>query len=80
MSAPQSPGPLDLLCACLTAAQEGRALDAAAAAALSDRADLLGLARVAGRHYVTPMLAACLADPALRQRVPEDFVDRKSVV
>lgn len=64
-----------MLCACVSAAQDGRRLDAAAAKALSHRsADLLGLARLAGRHRVTPMLAACVADPELRQRLPADFV------
>ena len=64
-----------MLCACVSAAQDGRRLDAAAAKALSHgSADLLGLARLAGRHRVTPMLAACVADPELRQRLPADFV------
>jgi hypothetical protein len=68
------PRPLDLLCTCLSAAQQGRTLDAAAAAALVDpAADLVGLARLAGRHCVTPILAACATDPELRQRLPEDF-------
>jgi hypothetical protein len=34
----------------------------------------MNLARLAGRHLVTPMLAACLADPELRRRLPEAFV------
>jgi hypothetical protein len=34
----------------------------------------MALARLAGRHLVTPMLAACLVDPALRRRLPEAFV------
>ena len=68
------PRPLHLLCACLSAAQHGRALDALSAAAQVDpAADLVGLARLAGRHRVTPMLAACITDPELRQRLPEDF-------
>jgi Uncharacterised nucleotidyltransferase len=66
--------PLPLLCRWLAAAHQGRELDAAAIAALLDpAAELVGLARLAGRHYVTPMLAACIADPELRQRLPEDF-------
>lgn len=73
--APHSlPRPLELLCACLSAAQQGRTLDAASAAALiHPAADLVDLARLAGRHCVTPMLAACITDPELRQRLPEDF-------
>jgi hypothetical protein len=68
------PRPLDLLCRCLSAAQRRRRLDAASAAALVDpAADLVGLAGLAGRHCITPMLAACAADPELRQRLPEDF-------
>jgi hypothetical protein len=34
----------------------------------------MNLARLAGRHLVTPMLAACLADPELRRQLPEAFV------
>jgi hypothetical protein len=34
----------------------------------------MALARLAGRHLVTPMLAACLVDPAPRRRLPEAFV------
>jgi hypothetical protein len=33
----------------------------------------MGLARLAGRHLVTPMLAACLDNPEVRQQLPEDF-------
>ena len=66
--------PLHLLCRWVAAAQQGRKLDAASAAALLDPAtDLVRLARLAGRHCVTPMLAACIGDPELRQRLPEDF-------
>jgi Uncharacterised nucleotidyltransferase len=66
--------PLDLLCACLSAGQEGRALDGASAGALVDpAADLVGLARLAGRHLVTPMLAACITDSQLSGRLPDDF-------
>ncbi len=66
--------PLPLLCRWLAAAHERRRLDAASVAALLDpAADLVGLARLAGRHYVTPMLAACIADPELRRRLPDDF-------
>jgi hypothetical protein len=68
------PRPLDLLCTCVSAAQQGRPLDAVSTTALLDpAADLVGFARLAGRHCVTPMLAACIADPELRQRLPEDF-------
>ena len=57
----------------MSAAQQGRKLDAASAAALLDpAADLVGLARLAGRHCITPMLAACI-DPELRQRLPGDY-------
>lgn len=71
---PSMPRPLDLLCRCLSAAQQGRKLDAASAAALVDpAADLVGLARLAGRHCITPMLAACITDPELRSRLPDDF-------
>jgi Uncharacterised nucleotidyltransferase len=49
-------------------------LDGASAAALADpSADLVGLARLAGRHLVTPMLAACITDSQLRGRMPDDF-------
>jgi Uncharacterised nucleotidyltransferase len=66
--------PLDLLCACLSASQEGRTLDAASAAALATpSADLVGLARLAGRHLITPMLAACVTDSQLSGRLPDDF-------
>jgi hypothetical protein len=68
------PGPLYLLCRWLAAAQQGRKLDAASAAALlRPEADLVGLARLAGRHCVTPMLASCIGDPELGQRLPRDF-------
>lgn len=66
--------PLDLLCACLSAGQRGRRLEAAAATALIDpAADLVSFAQLAGRHLVTPMLAACIADPGIGPRLPEDF-------
>jgi Uncharacterised nucleotidyltransferase len=68
------PSSLELLCTCISARQRGQSLDRDSAAALTDPAmDLLGLARLAGRHLVTPMLAACLADPELRPRLPEAF-------
>jgi hypothetical protein len=58
----------------MAAAQQGRELDGASAAALVDpAADLVGLARLAGRHCITPMLAPCIAAPELRQRLPPDF-------
>lgn len=73
-SATRHAAPLDLLCACLLAGHRGQRLDPTAAAALFDPAtDLVGLARLAGRHCVTPMLAAGTADPGLRRRMPEDF-------
>lgn len=66
--------PLDILCACLSAGQRGRSLDTAAAAALTDpAADLVSFAQLAGRHLVTPMLAACIADPEIGPHLPEDF-------
>jgi hypothetical protein len=66
--------PLDLLCRWLAAAHEGRTLDAACAAALlGPTTDLVGLARLAGRHCITPMLAAGISDPELRSRLPQDF-------
>ena len=66
--------PLDLLCRWLAAADQGRPLDPAAAAALgAPEADLVGLARVAGRHCITPMLAACTSDTPLGERLPADF-------
>jgi Uncharacterised nucleotidyltransferase len=69
------PGPLKLLCACISAGHRGQSLDPDSAAALAaPTADLLGLARLAGRHLVTPMLSACLADPELRRQLPEAFV------
>lgn len=59
----------------MSAAQAGRSLDADSAAALTDPStDLLGIARLAGRHCITPMLAPGIADPDLRQRLPEDFL------
>lgn len=68
------PGPLDLLCACLTAGHHGRDLEAAAAAALADASfDLVRLAQLAGRHLITPMLAAGAAEPSLARRLPDDF-------
>ena len=58
----------------MAAAQQGSELDTTSAAALVDPAtDLLALARLAGRHCITPMLAPCIAAPALRQRLPPDF-------
>jgi Uncharacterised nucleotidyltransferase len=67
-------GPLKLLCACISAGHRGHSLDSGSAVALAaPTADLLGLARLAGRHLVTPMLSACLADPELRRRLPEAF-------
>lgn len=66
--------PLDLLCACLSAGQRGRRLDTATATALINPAtDLVSLAQLAGRHRVTPMLAACIADPEIGPLLPEDF-------
>jgi Uncharacterised nucleotidyltransferase len=66
--------PLNLLCACLSAGSQGRNLDAASAVALADpSADLVRLAQMAGRHLVTPTLAACIGNLKLRQRLPEDF-------
>ncbi|QIG51073.1 nucleotidyltransferase family protein [Nordella sp. HKS 07] len=66
--------PLDLLCACLSAGQRGRRLDTATAAALINPAtDLVSFAQLAGRHLVTPMLAACIADPEIGPLLPEDF-------
>lgn len=71
---PRSPRPLELLCACLSAGQLGRSLDTAFAAKLTDAStDLVALARLAGRHRVTPMLAPAIAAPELQQRLPEDF-------
>lgn len=68
------PRPLELLCACLSAGQRGESLDTASATTLADPStDLVAFARLAGRHLVTPMLAASIADPELRQRLPEDF-------
>jgi putative nucleotidyltransferase-like protein len=69
------PGPLKLLCACISAGHREQSLDPVSSAALTDPStDLLNLARLAGRHLVTPMLAACLADPDLRRRLPHSFV------
>ena len=68
------PPPLELLCACLIAGQAGDDLDEVTTGALLDpSADLVGLARLAGRHLVTPMVATCIARGALRQQLPEDF-------
>jgi hypothetical protein len=69
------PSPLKLLCTCIAAGHREQSLDPGSAAALCDpSADLMALARLAGRHLVTPMLAACLADPGLRRQLPEAFV------
>lgn len=66
--------PLDLLCACLVAGERGAALDDGAAAAFADGSvDFVRLAGLAGRHLVTPMLAACFARPELARAAPEDF-------
>ncbi len=74
MAAPGIPRPLFLLCACLGAGERGESLDAGAALALAGRAlDLFDLARLAGRHLVTPMLGPCLAGLGPAGRVPEDF-------
>jgi Uncharacterised nucleotidyltransferase len=64
-----------LLCSCLSAGHRRQELDVSSAAALTDpAADLVGFARLAGRHLVTPMVAACVASsPAAARRMPEDF-------
>jgi hypothetical protein len=68
------PSPLKLLCACISAGYRKQSLDPVSTAALTDpSADLMNLTRLAGRHLVTPMLAASLADPELRRRLPEAF-------
>jgi len=65
---------LGLLCACLTAGYRGGGSAGGPAAWLAaPSTDLVRLARLAGRHLVTPMLAACAADPALGPRLPDDF-------
>jgi hypothetical protein len=69
------PSPLKLLCTCISAGHREQSLDPVSTAALTDpSADLMNLARLAGRHLVTPMLAACLADPELQRQLPEAFV------
>ncbi len=71
---PAADGPLGLLCACLAAGYRRQGLVDGPAAALAEPAtDLVRLARLAGRHLVTPMLAACVADPVLAPRLPDDF-------
>ncbi len=69
------PTRLDLLCACLIAGLGGRRLDDETASLLSAPAmDHGRLARLAGRHLVTPMLAGCFGEAGLRERLPADFV------
>ena len=65
-------GALALLCAGLADAAHGRALDGDSTAALSD-SGFVQLAGLAGRHLVTPMLAACFCRPELERSAPEDF-------
>lgn len=66
---------IDLLCACLTAGLSSRGPDEKMAGSLFAPAmDLERFAHLAGRHLVTPMLAASLARPDVRDCLPADFV------
>lgn len=64
--------PFTLLCALLQVSLRQRAADAALARAL-DGADWPRLVRLSGVHLLTPALAPALADPLLRERVPEEL-------
>ncbi|MGD9507599.1 MAG: nucleotidyltransferase family protein [Geminicoccaceae bacterium] len=64
--------PFTLLCALLQVSLRMRAADAVLAGAL-DGIDWPRLVRLSGVHLLTPALAPALADPALRERVPEDL-------
>lgn len=66
--------PLAFLCAWLGAGLRGASLTRPQVEALLEpRADLLGLARLAGRHGVTPMLAAGVRDAPGGAALPDDF-------
>lgn len=64
--------PFGLLCTLLQVSLRQRAADAAIARVL-DGTDWPRLVRLSGVHLLTPALAPALADPALRDRVPEDL-------
>ena len=65
--------PLGLLCECLAAADRGGSLDDAGSALNDPSTDFVQLARLAGRHLITPMLAACFSRSEAAQRAPADF-------
>ena len=65
--------PLGLLCECLAAADRGGSLDDAGSALNDPSTDFVQLARLAGRHLITPILAACLSRCEAAQRAPADF-------